>query len=193
MRLPKHLYSCFLSLIPSRNFPASFIFLSLGTIEPLPILQQGCVHPILMSQDISSSSLSVSSTSAMTSVCFCPSSSIREILRISFFLDLLLLLELTQQNFQCYLQGGEGDCFYVVGSGEFEVMATQVSFNKCSWSGVFYVLLLSSYVFLVLVGSLRLVFNLNLSWQEEKNGEVPRVLQRYTAEKLSSFGELALM
>ncbi|KAL3532502.1 hypothetical protein ACH5RR_006023 [Cinchona calisaya] len=50
-------------------------------------------------------------------------------------------------------QGGEGDCFYVVGSGEFEVLATQ----------------------------------------EEKNGEVPRVLQRYTAEKLSSFGELALM
>ncbi|KAM5547617.1 protein phosphatase 2C and cyclic nucleotide-binding/kinase domain-containing protein [Rosa sericea] len=50
-------------------------------------------------------------------------------------------------------QGGEGDCFYVVGSGEFEVSATQ----------------------------------------EEKNGEVPRVLQRYTADKLSSFGELALM
>ncbi|XP_075517627.1 protein phosphatase 2C and cyclic nucleotide-binding/kinase domain-containing protein isoform X1 [Primulina tabacum] len=50
-------------------------------------------------------------------------------------------------------QGGEGDCFYVVGSGEFEVFAIQ----------------------------------------EEKNGEVPRVLQRYTAEKLSSFGELALM
>ncbi|KAK1550901.1 hypothetical protein Q3G72_026614 [Acer saccharum] len=50
-------------------------------------------------------------------------------------------------------QGGEGDCFYVVGSGEFEVLATQ----------------------------------------QEKNGEVPRVLQRYTAEKLSSFGELALM
>ncbi|XP_044464184.1 protein phosphatase 2C and cyclic nucleotide-binding/kinase domain-containing protein-like [Mangifera indica] len=50
-------------------------------------------------------------------------------------------------------QGGEGDCFYVVGSGEFEVLATQ----------------------------------------EEINGEVPRVLQRYTAEKLSSFGELALM
>ncbi|KAI3447012.1 hypothetical protein Pfo_003677 [Paulownia fortunei] len=50
-------------------------------------------------------------------------------------------------------QGGEGDCFYVVGNGEFEVLATQ----------------------------------------EEKNGEVPRVLQRYTAEKLSSFGELALM
>ena len=91
------------------------------------------------------------------------------------------------------MQGGEGDCFYVVGGGEFEVMATQVSFNKCSCSGVFYVLLLSSYVFLVLVGSLRLVFNLNLSWQEEKNGEVARVLQRYTAEKLSSFGELALM
>ncbi|KAF7819783.1 protein phosphatase 2C and cyclic nucleotide-binding/kinase domain-containing protein isoform X1 [Senna tora] len=50
-------------------------------------------------------------------------------------------------------QGGEGDCFYVVGSGEFEVLATQ----------------------------------------EEQNGEVPRVLQRYTAEKLSCFGELALM
>lgn len=50
-------------------------------------------------------------------------------------------------------QGGEGDCFYVVGSGEFEVFATQ----------------------------------------EEKNGDVPKVLQRYTAEKLSSFGELALM
>lgn len=50
-------------------------------------------------------------------------------------------------------QGGEGDCFYVVGSGEFEVLATQ----------------------------------------EETNGEVPRVLHRYTAEKLSSFGELALM
>ncbi|PKI68298.1 hypothetical protein CRG98_011328, partial [Punica granatum] len=49
--------------------------------------------------------------------------------------------------------GGEGDCFYVVGSGEFEVLATQ----------------------------------------EEKNGEVTRVLQRYTAEKLSCFGELALM
>ncbi|KAG6723609.1 hypothetical protein I3843_03G210700 [Carya illinoinensis] len=50
-------------------------------------------------------------------------------------------------------QGGEGDCFYVVGSGEFEVLATQ----------------------------------------EEQNGDGPRVLQRYTAEKLSSFGELALM
>lgn len=50
-------------------------------------------------------------------------------------------------------QGGEGDCFYVVGNGEFEVLATQ----------------------------------------EEKNGEITRVLQRYTAEKLSSFGELALM
>ncbi|CAK7337456.1 unnamed protein product [Dovyalis caffra] len=50
-------------------------------------------------------------------------------------------------------QGGEGDCFYVVGSGEFEVLATQ----------------------------------------EEKDGEVPRVLQCYTADKLSSFGELALM
>ncbi|KAL9267916.1 phosphatase 2C and cyclic nucleotide-binding/kinase domain-containing protein [Drosera capensis] len=50
-------------------------------------------------------------------------------------------------------QGGEGDCFYVVGSGEFEVLATQ----------------------------------------EGENGEIPRVLHRYTAEKLSSFGELALM
>lgn len=50
-------------------------------------------------------------------------------------------------------QGGEGDCFYVVGSGELEVLATQ----------------------------------------EGKDGEVPRVLQRYTAENLSSFGELALM
>ncbi|NP_001312929.1 protein phosphatase 2C and cyclic nucleotide-binding/kinase domain-containing protein-like [Nicotiana tabacum] len=51
------------------------------------------------------------------------------------------------------LQGGECDSFYVVGSGEFEVLATQ----------------------------------------DEKNGEVPRVLQHYTADKLSSFGELALM
>ncbi|XP_077209972.1 protein phosphatase 2C and cyclic nucleotide-binding/kinase domain-containing protein isoform X2 [Tasmannia lanceolata] len=50
-------------------------------------------------------------------------------------------------------QGGEGDCFYVVGSGEFEVLATQKD--------------------------------------EEK--EVHKVLHRYTAEKLSSFGELALM
>ncbi|KAL8158774.1 hypothetical protein V2J09_000311 [Rumex salicifolius] len=50
-------------------------------------------------------------------------------------------------------KGGEGECFYVVGSGEFEVLATQ----------------------------------------EEQKGEVPRVLHRYTAEKLSSFGELALM
>ncbi|CAL5360529.1 unnamed protein product [Camellia sinensis] len=50
-------------------------------------------------------------------------------------------------------QGGEGDCFYVVGSGEFEVLATQ----------------------------------------EEKDGEVPRVLHLYTAERLSSFGELALI
>ncbi|XP_042038745.1 protein phosphatase 2C and cyclic nucleotide-binding/kinase domain-containing protein-like isoform X2 [Salvia splendens] len=50
-------------------------------------------------------------------------------------------------------QGGEGDCFFVVGDGEFEVLATQ----------------------------------------EEKDSNIPRVLQRYTAEKLSSFGELALM
>ncbi|KAL4304986.1 hypothetical protein AHAS_Ahas16G0033100 [Arachis hypogaea] len=51
------------------------------------------------------------------------------------------------------LQGSEGDCFYVVGSGEFEVLATQ----------------------------------------EEKDGEVTKVLQHYTSEKLSCFGELALM
>ncbi|XP_047313471.1 protein phosphatase 2C and cyclic nucleotide-binding/kinase domain-containing protein-like isoform X2 [Impatiens glandulifera] len=50
-------------------------------------------------------------------------------------------------------QGGEGDSFYVVGSGEFEVLATQ----------------------------------------EEADGVVTRVLQKYTAEKMSSFGELALM
>lgn len=25
-----------------------------------------------------------------------------------------------------FMQGGEGDCFYVVGSGEFEVLAIQV-------------------------------------------------------------------
>lgn len=30
-------------------------------------------------------------------------------------------------------------------------------------------------------------------YQDEKDGEVPRVLQHYTADKLSSFGELALM
>lgn len=51
-------------------------------------------------------------------------------------------------------QGGEGDCFYVVGSGEFEVLATQE--------------------------------------QNELEG-ARKVLHRYTAEKLSSFGELALM
>ncbi|XP_072985418.1 protein phosphatase 2C and cyclic nucleotide-binding/kinase domain-containing protein isoform X2 [Typha latifolia] len=50
-------------------------------------------------------------------------------------------------------QGSDGDCFYVVGSGEFEVLATQ----------------------------------------EEQGMEVKKVLHRYTAEKLSSFGELALM
>ncbi|BAF08473.1 protein phosphatase 2C and cyclic nucleotide-binding/kinase domain-containing protein isoform X2 [Oryza sativa Japonica Group] len=50
-------------------------------------------------------------------------------------------------------QGGEGECFYVVGSGEFEVLAIQ----------------------------------------EEDGKEVTKVLHRYTADKLSSFGELALM
>lgn len=34
---------------------------------------------------------------------------------------------LVQKVSVCYgLQGGEGDCFYVVGNGEFEVLATQV-------------------------------------------------------------------
>ncbi|RLM79786.1 protein phosphatase 2C and cyclic nucleotide-binding/kinase domain-containing protein [Panicum miliaceum] len=51
------------------------------------------------------------------------------------------------------LQGGEGDCFYVVGSGEYEVLAIQ----------------------------------------EEDGKEITKVLHRYTADKLSSFGELALM
>ncbi|TVU32563.1 hypothetical protein EJB05_24296, partial [Eragrostis curvula] len=50
-------------------------------------------------------------------------------------------------------QGGEGDCFYVVGSGEYEVLAIQ----------------------------------------EEDGREMTKVLHRYTADKLSSFGELALM
>ncbi|CAN6272307.1 unnamed protein product [Urochloa humidicola] len=50
-------------------------------------------------------------------------------------------------------QGGEGDCFYVVGSGEYEVLAIQ----------------------------------------EEDGKEITKVLHRYTADKLSSFGELALM
>ncbi|XP_062218850.1 protein phosphatase 2C and cyclic nucleotide-binding/kinase domain-containing protein isoform X2 [Phragmites australis] len=50
-------------------------------------------------------------------------------------------------------QGGEGDCFYVVGSGEYEVLAIQ----------------------------------------EEDGKEMTKVLHRYTADKLSSFGELALM
>ncbi|KAL5976834.1 hypothetical protein ACLOJK_021168 [Asimina triloba] len=52
-------------------------------------------------------------------------------------------------------QGGDGDCFYVVGSGEFEVLATQED--------------------------------------ADEGKEVLRVLHRYTAEKMSSFGELALM
>lgn len=51
-------------------------------------------------------------------------------------------------------QGGEGDCFYVVGNGEFEVLATQ---------------------------------------EEQGKETMTKVLHRYTAEKLSSFGELALM
>ncbi|XP_078431849.1 protein phosphatase 2C and cyclic nucleotide-binding/kinase domain-containing protein [Wolffia australiana] len=51
-------------------------------------------------------------------------------------------------------QGGEGECFYIVGSGEFEVFATQV---------------------------------------EDGGQEVIKVLHKYTAKKLSSFGELALM
>ena len=38
-----------------------------------------------------------------------------------------------------------------------------------------------------------LVVDNTMCWQEEKDGAVPRVLQSYTAEKLSSFGELALM
>ncbi|KAJ1278995.1 hypothetical protein BS78_04G121100 [Paspalum vaginatum] len=50
-------------------------------------------------------------------------------------------------------QGGEGDCFYVVGSGEYEVLAIQ----------------------------------------EEDGKEITKVLHRYSADKLSSFGELALM
>ncbi|XP_020574848.1 protein phosphatase 2C and cyclic nucleotide-binding/kinase domain-containing protein [Phalaenopsis equestris] len=50
-------------------------------------------------------------------------------------------------------KGGEGDCFYVVTNGEFEVLANQ----------------------------------------DEGMEVVTKVLHRYTAEKLSSFGELALM
>ncbi|KAK8970253.1 Protein phosphatase 2C and cyclic nucleotide-binding/kinase domain-containing protein [Platanthera guangdongensis] len=50
-------------------------------------------------------------------------------------------------------QGGEGDCFYVITNGEFEVLATQ----------------------------------------EEGMEVVTKILHQYTAEKLSSFGELALM
>ncbi|KAK6126879.1 hypothetical protein DH2020_039374 [Rehmannia glutinosa] len=71
---------------------------------------------------------------------------------VSCFVDCMQRVEV-QAGDIVVKQGGEGDCFYVVGNGEFEVLATQ----------------------------------------EEKNGEVPRVLQSYTAEKLSSFGELALM
>jgi len=41
-----------------------------------------------------------------------------------FWLCLYLLLQNCDNSYT--LQGGEGDCFYVVGSGEFEVLATQV-------------------------------------------------------------------
>ncbi|CAA0838627.1 Protein phosphatase 2C and cyclic nucleotide-binding/kinase domain-containing protein [Striga hermonthica] len=64
-------------------------------------------------------------------------------------LDCMLRVEVQAGD----IVGGECDCFYVVGNGEFEVLATQ----------------------------------------EENNGAAPRVLQRYTSENLSSFGELALM
>ncbi|MQM20593.1 hypothetical protein Taro_053617 [Colocasia esculenta] len=65
-----------------------------------------------------------------------------------------MVAKFTDPRDACAAIGGEGDCFYVVGSGEFEVFAAQ----------------------------------------EEENGkEVIRVLHTYTAEKLSSFGELALM
>ena len=52
----------------------------------------------------------------------------------------------------------------------------------------------STYVcFLFWVRCFRILAQYVSPWQEEQNGEVPRVLQRYTAEKLSCFGELALM
>ncbi|CAJ1951699.1 unnamed protein product [Sphenostylis stenocarpa] len=72
-------------------------------------------------------------------------------------------------------QGGEGDCFYVVGSGEFEVLATQREAKAR----------------VVAPAGFEIFFKC-LS-HEEKEGDVPRVLQQYTAEKLSCFGELALM
>ncbi|CAA6666012.1 unnamed protein product [Spirodela intermedia] len=62
-------------------------------------------------------------------------------------------------------QGGEGDCFYVVGSGEFEVLATQCLIGYTDF----------------------------LNFRREGGKEVIRVLHKYTSEKLSSFGELALM
>ena len=31
------------------------------------------------------------------------------------------------------MQGGEGDCFYVVGNGEFEVLAIQVIISKYTY------------------------------------------------------------
>lgn len=64
------------------------------------------------------------------------------------------------------------------------------SCNECCLYLVF------SNMLCVSILSMRYVTNLvqhSLQWQEEKEGDVPRVLQRYTAEKLSCFGELALM
>lgn len=147
MRLFKNLYGCFLSLFSSGNFPANFIALITWDYRTVANITIRVCSSDSDESDISSTSLSVSLISAMTNVCFNPSSSIRKILWISLCLDLLLLLQLTQQNFHYYLQGGEGDCFYVVGNGEFEVMATQVYFDKCFWSGVFYVLFLSHSIF----------------------------------------------
>ena len=70
----------------------------------------------------------------------------------------------------------------MVGSGEFEVLATQVHIIFLS-PNLLYCNFLRLYVDLMLSSQL----------QEESHGDVPRILQHYTAEKLSSFGELALM
>jgi len=40
----------------------------------------------------------------------------------------------TNRDGKFWMQGGEGDCFYVVGHGEFEVLATQVTFSLCIMS-----------------------------------------------------------